>query len=307
MLHAHPRIAIPPQTKYLRKIYKRRLLFGNLAKEANRRKLADWFSNHFDGSTKLIDLGLNGEDVADGILGSHSLGAAAAVPWQLYSAQNQKPRWGDKRPYYIHHMEILRLLYPDAQIIHVIRDGRDVVASLKEMPWWRKSVEQSILNWNGAIANGMAARHSTKLDEYIEVRYEDLLAGPAGELQRLCQFLGEAYDPSMLRFQDVARTAVPDYKMQWHSATREPLSDRSVGRWQRDLSPEEISLIEWAAGDNLSLLGYALSGAPIPATKLQSNFKRTRKRYATANRWGAVADTMISFLYTGQLDYRRNS
>ena len=138
-------------------------------------------------------------------------------------------------------MEKLRKLYPDAQIIHLIRDPRDVIASLKKMPWWNNSVNYSVFNWKSAMRHGINARTNTKLDEYLELRYEDLLAEPERELQRVCQFLSETYDPAMLQFQEISQQAVPEYKMDWHSATREPLNASSVGRWEKDLSKEEIS------------------------------------------------------------------
>ena len=111
MLHAHPHIAIPPQTKYLKKLYKRRLLFGNLQKEKNREKLAEWFFTHFDKSTKLNDLEIDQDSLRKGLLESKSLGAALAVPWICYAQGHGKERWGDKRPYYIHHMEKLSLIH----------------------------------------------------------------------------------------------------------------------------------------------------------------------------------------------------
>lgn len=307
MLHAHPRIAIPPQTKYLRKVYKRRLLFGNLNYEKNRRKLASWFTAHFDGSTKLDDLNIDLGEVEENILSSKTLGAAMAVPWKCYAAQDQKERWGDKRPYYIHQMEKLRTLYPDAQIIHVIRDCRDVISSLKKMPWWCKPLEYSILNWKSAIRHGNAARHNTRLDEYIEIKYEDLVCNTKPELERLCQFLGENYDPEMLQFQKVARSSVPDYKVAWHGATREPLNRQSVKRWERDLSDDEVSLIEWAVGDDLAELGYSLSRSDkAPTLEAKKYYKQAKRKFRFENLLRNFADKLISYFYTGNIDYRLN-
>ena len=108
MLHAHPRIAIPPQTKYVKKLYKRRLLFGNLAREDNRQKLARWFLAHFDASTKLDDLDIDPAVVRSAVQATHSLGAALAQPLIAYAAKYDKLRWGDKRPYYIKYLDKLR-------------------------------------------------------------------------------------------------------------------------------------------------------------------------------------------------------
>ena len=304
MLHAHPRIAIPPQTKYLRKLYKRRLLFGNLQKKKNREKLAVWFFDHFDKSTKMNDLEIDQDSVRKGVLESKSLGAALAVPWICYAKKHGKERWGDKRPYYIHHMEKLRQLYPDAQIIHLIRDSRDVIASLKKMPWWNNSLNYSAFNWKLAIRHGINARMNTKLDEYLELRYEDLLAEPERELQRVCQFLGETYDPAMLQFQKISHQTVPEYKMDWHSATREPLNTSSIGRWDKDLSKEEVSIVEWATGKEMVQLGYTLSEAQEPNFQLRNRYETEARTFKTKQRRLEMTDSIFSFFYRWETDYR---
>ena len=304
MLHAHPRIAIPPQTKYLRKLYKRRLLFGNLQKKKNREKLAVWFFDHFDKSTKMNDLEIDQDSVRKGVLESKSLGAALAVPWICYAKKHGKERWGDKRPYYIHHMEKLRQLYPDAQIIHLIRDSRDVIASLKKMPWWNNSLNYSAFNWKLAILHGINARMNTKLDEYLELRYEDLLAEPERELQRVCQFLGETYDPAMLQFQGIAQQAVPEYKMDWHSATRKPLNTKSIGRWEKDLSKKEISIVEWATGEEMVQLGYTLSKAQELDFQARNSYEKEVRTFKTRQRRLEMTDSIFSFFYRWETDYR---
>ena len=92
ILHSHPNIALPPQTKFLKKIYKRRLQWLNLANEANRIKLSHWFTDHFDNHTKLPDLGLESGDICKEIVSSAtSLGAAATGVFKLYSRKFNKP------------------------------------------------------------------------------------------------------------------------------------------------------------------------------------------------------------------------
>ncbi|MDP6456555.1 MAG: sulfotransferase [Candidatus Marinimicrobia bacterium] len=306
MLHAHPRIAIPPQTKYVKKLYKRRLLFGNLAREDNRQKLARWFLAHFDASTKLDDLDIDPAVVRSAVQATHSLGAALAQPLIAYAAKYDKLRWGDKRPYYIKYLDKLRTLFPDAQVIHLIRDCRDVVASLKHMPWWKSDTIYSILNWKEAIERGLEARQSTKLDEYLELRYEDLVDEPERELQRVCQFLSESYAPEMLHYSDIARYAVPDYKMAWHAATRQPLSRDSIERWKVELSAAEISLIEWSCGKELEAMGYTLSGSAAPDRRARSAFRFAGWSYRIKRCAIDTADSLISLIYRREMSYRKD-
>ncbi|SVB09859.1 uncharacterized protein METZ01_LOCUS162713, partial [marine metagenome] len=103
MLNEHSRIALPPQTKFSRKLYKRRLMFGDLLKKENRKRIIKWLLER-KNNTKLTDLQLN-----DGLLVQiwekcATLGDMIATVFQQYSLSRNKPRWGDKRPYYIRYI-----------------------------------------------------------------------------------------------------------------------------------------------------------------------------------------------------------
>ncbi len=306
ILHSHPNIALPPQTKFLKKIYKRRLQWRNLANEENRIKLSHWFTDHFDNHTKLPDLGLEAGDIRKEIVSSAtSLGAAATGVFKLYSRKFNKPRWGDKRPYYIKYVKQLLALFPDAQIIHVVRDGRDCIASLMKMPWWKKDLAYTILNWQEAIQEGKRANRSLPVEQFIEIRYEDFVSHPEKWARELCRFLGEKYNSDMLKFQEIADIAVPDYKMPWHSATRQPISSTAIGRWQRDLEKWQVRLIEKTTGRELKEWGYGLSdaNATIPL-KEQLKYYKGFVGYRL-NRWFVLGlDRLLSLLYPWPLSYK---
>lgn len=305
ILHSHPNIAIPPQTKFLKKLYKRRILFGNLSKEKNKQKLAQWIMDRFNKKTKLNDIGLKPLKVRDGILESPpTFGSVVAVVFKLYSEKFGKTRWGDKRPYFIKYLPQLLSLFPRAQIIHVIRDGRDCMASLFEMPWWEKDIGNTIFNWQEAIYNGIKAKKSLPIDQYFELRYEDLIENPEFWVKKVCEFLNEDYTPAMLEFQKISEVAVPDYKMRWHYATREKISSQSIGRWKKDLKAWEINLFEIIAGKELSTCGYNLSSikTSIPLSKwfelLISYFQYQSMKYFIR-----IIDRLIQMIYPWRIDY----
>src|SRR3712207_2425813 len=134
MLHAHPRIAVPPETRFLLTAYWQRRAFGDLSRMENRRRLAGWIVDRPE--TRFEDLGLDpGETVRRIVEGPGTLGCALATVFRAYAERFGKPRWGDKRPAYLQNLDVILRLFPDAQIINVVRDGRARVASLKEMPW----------------------------------------------------------------------------------------------------------------------------------------------------------------------------
>ncbi|MEV6303656.1 sulfotransferase [Actinoplanes sp. NPDC051861] len=258
MLHAHPRIAIPPESRFLLPAYLRRHEFGDLNDSGQRRNLALWIAStpHFD------DLGLDIEAVVDAIgEAPPTLGSVLGTIFKMYADRFGKPRWGDKRPAYLRNLRVILRLFPDAQIINIMRDGRDCVASLRETPWAPADLNEMIDFWARSADASLRAAREYPADVFHQVRYEDLVADPEPHLRSICDFLGEEYDPAMARPSEVAPVAVPEYKT-WHSLTRAEVTTARVSSWRYRLTDQEIRRCEAVFGDRLSHFGYELSTGP---------------------------------------------
>jgi len=259
MLSSHPRIAIPPETRFLLRAYARRLEFGDLEQPANRRVLGEFICAR--RGHRFRDLGLKRRRTVEEIVaGPPTLGSAFGIVYQAYAARFGKPRWGDKRPAYNRYLDILLRLFPDAQLVHLVRDPRDCVASLKRVPWWRRGPYQAVVAWAGAIDNvrATAERHP---DAVVELQYERLVADPETELRRLCTALGEDFNPAMATPESVASLHVPERALkEWHANTRRRPSTASVGRWREELEPWEAGLCETVLGARMDRFGYERSG-----------------------------------------------
>lgn len=282
MLHAHRRIAIPPETRFLLAAYQRRKDFGDLAEPANRARLAGYIVD--TKGTAFADLGLDRDAVrAEIIAGPPTLGSALGIVFRAYARRFGKPRWGDKRPAYLQNLDVLRRLFPDAQIVHIVRDGRDCVASLKEAPWHKGGIYQAIAVWNRGMDDARRAARVLGPDTYYEISYERLTTDPSGELAALCAFLGEDYDPAMTRPGQVAKVAVPKRK-KWHARTRGEVTTERIGSWQQRLEPWEIGLCEAFMGERLRAHGYAVTGRYTPGMAHRVGYLRpgTRARLSLA-------------------------
>jgi hypothetical protein len=274
MLHAHPRIAIPSETRFVLTTYERRNSFGDLREEPNRRALASSIVG--DRQTLFSDLGLDAAEVSDEIVeGPATLGSAIGIVFRAYARRFDKPRWGDKRPGYYQYIPALLRMFPDAQIVHLIRDGRDCVASLLTMPWFKQDIYAAICSWNEAIDGGRRAARQLPPDTYREVRYEDLVADPARQLGALCEFLGEDYDPAMTEPHKVAASAIPErQRTAWHADTQRQVTEAPSGHWSGRLEPWQIALCEMAMGGRLGSLGYELSLVDRPPAGHQARYLR---------------------------------
>ena len=266
MLHAHPRIAIPPETRFLLAAYHRRAAFGDLTDAARRSGLARYIVE----SAQFEDLGLDGDEVTRAIVaGPPTLGSAFGVVFRMYSARFGKPRWGDKRPLYLRHLPAIRRLFPDAQIVNIMRDGRDCVASLKETPWKPSEFDTLVDYWTRSADASLLAARRYPADVYHQVRYEDLVADPEPHLRRICAFLGEDYDPAMSTPNKLASVAVPEYKT-WHTLTHRAPTTERIESWRTRLTEEELRRCEAAFADRLARFGYQPSAPVGRATRMRS-------------------------------------
>ncbi|MGH3377038.1 MAG: sulfotransferase family protein [Actinoallomurus sp.] len=288
MLHAHPRIAIPPETRFLMAAYDARCEFGDLTDEVNRLALARWIVDR--KKTRFGDLGVDGQQVIEQIVaGPPTLGSALGIVLRAYATRFGKPRWGDKRPGYFQRVPALMRLFPDAQVVQLIRDGRDCVASLKEMDWYKQDSFHALSTWVESIELGERAARTLGPGSYHRMYYEKLIKDPATELKALCAFLGEDFDSAMCEPGQVAAVAVPGRKV-WHLRTHDEVTTKRAGTWRTRLTEQEIALCESVAGDQLRAHGYEVDGTAKPERGDHGHYRRVAAHRRLAARKRDVLD-----------------
>lgn len=266
MLNAHPRIAIPPETRFALPTYFEREKFGDLTQEANRRKLAEFLTGK--PGLRWSDHDTDRDATVQAILDAPpTVGSALAAVYAQYAARFDKPRWGDKLPTYIEHVRPLLQLFPDAHLVHVLRDGRDCVGSLKRQEWSKRSTPDAIGVWNRAVDYGAKAREWVPAAQWHEVRYEELVGDPEARLKELCAFLEEDFVPDMLEPAKVGAQAMPSRKS-FHGLLAGAVTTKSVGGWQKHLEPWESNLMHYVSGKRLRAEGYEVPKSTRPSPKL---------------------------------------
>jgi hypothetical protein len=114
------------------------------------------------------------------------------------SPADPKKRWIDGTPEYSLSAYGLRLLFPDARFIHILRDVRAVVPSMMNMAniagqHLVKNEEEAYLYWLRTVRGCVAAERAFGSHVVLRIRYRDLVASPAKTLRRCLEFLGEEY------------------------------------------------------------------------------------------------------------------
>ena len=182
-----------------------------------------------------------------------------------YCRVTGKPRWAEKSPRNISDLPFIFRAFPNARVLHIIRDGRDVACSLRTHPRHKvvdgelvplntwKPIDQCIQRWIDAIELARSYRSDPR---WAEVRYEELVGHPREAMAAVLEFIGEPWDEAVLNY-DQVHTASRDVRKfpQNPEATRQ-ISDSSLDRWRRDLSDADKANFKSMAGKLLIELGY---------------------------------------------------
>jgi Sulfotransferase family len=167
-----------------------------------------------------------------------------------------KQRFGDKTPYYIRIIPQLAALYPGAKFIHLIRDGRDVAISFIDANFSRYYERDGFL-WTEAMRLRQKYLNSRYAAQILEVRYEDLVAGLETTVRRVCEFIGEAFEPGMLDWHGQLQHLPEDW-LHAHRKLFQPLQTDAIAAWTTKLSGLECFAIEACLHADLRRLGYPL-------------------------------------------------
>jgi len=116
-----------------------------------------------------------------------------------YAARKGKPRWADKTPAYAQHLQFVSALFPDAQVIHVIRDARHVTASALSRWGWRRAWAMP-KTWRQSVEMARAFGRAAEPGRYREVRFEQLVGATEDTLQAMFEWLGESWDARVLDY-----------------------------------------------------------------------------------------------------------
>jgi hypothetical protein len=253
MLNRHPRIAIPGETWYFPDIHEMRTELAAAPEQEWRAAVA----TRIERSSTFRELGVSREQIDEELSGIllAQWSNVLAVANLAFARAEGKDRWGDKTPGYVRHLPLLKREFPTAFVIHMIRDARDVAASFFEQPFGPKTAIDAAIYWKNDVSKGQRYGISLFGDQYIEVRYEDLVEDPEAQLRQVLSHVREDFDPVVLDQAPTAREyVIPEHH--WHELTKKPVTTARVGRWRIKLSSRDAQLIELEAGALLRQLHY---------------------------------------------------
>ena len=253
--------AIPPESMFLTD-FADALAAGEPRDAAGAAELMRRVGEH--PKVRLWELGSQPPAVPDGLRGEDAFRFIAAAPFEAYAARHGKPRWGDKTPHYVHHVDKLLRLWPEARFVVLVRDGRDVALSLRRMPFGPNNAWAAAQWWARGIRAGARAAEEHP-GAVLTIRYEDLAERPAEQVRRVCEFLGLGYSEDMLALEHVDPARIVPDQAAWFPTLFDGINTSAVGRWRREMGARDRRIFAALAGAELALHGYEVEPAAGPA------------------------------------------
>jgi hypothetical protein len=266
MLNEHSQLAIPAESHFLLALFRdfgpeRELTGADLVRAlALVTDSPEWQRDYRHTETELH------EAVGPGPI---SMAELIDRVFRLEIAETGKPRWGDKTPQNLFRVPDLLACFPDAKVVAIVRDPRDVYLSLLGRDWagdssWEigRYIEQCdalVTRW----------RKRFPPERFTSVRYEDLVLDPEQTLRTVCSFADLDFEPAMLDFHEHAGTNVQGWELEIgaHTKLLRPVTAADVGRWRGERSLRtrlQLAQVVALTSDVMTDFGY---DSPLPSSR----------------------------------------
>ena len=184
----------------------------------------------------------------------------------------------DQTPKNIYYLNEILSYFPEAKVINMIRDQRDVLLSQKNK-WKRRFLGASEIPLSESIRSyinyhpiltakiwNSSLLHTSKYitnDRVMIIRFEKLLSSPKEVIVKVCDFLGIEYQKKMLMVPVVGSSTEKDSSCKMH------IDAKKIGKWKKGgLSLAEIYLSQKICKNTMKLFSYEPKEIPFPAFSL---------------------------------------
>ena len=263
ILTSHPDICIPPESTFFVDLEQKYSLPDNkqiqinefIAELYDNKKFREWNINRFALQQRLENS--NCLTYCDYVV----------LIYKFYLEQNKLSAsiWGDKNPQYIYDTDLIFKYFPQARVIHIVRDVRAVYSSLNQIKinnLWKKHSSNFTINkvtsmWNKALDISDKYKNDSR---FYLLKYEELVSEPQKQINYLCQWLNIKFDKQMLLFyqDNLEQKLVPQHRLGWHKNTLKPICIEQINSWQNKLNNTEIEVLEILNKNRLTQMDYEL-------------------------------------------------
>ena len=184
------------------------------------------------------------------------------IVMENFARRQNVERWAEKTPDHVLYLREIKRTIPDALIIHIIRDGRDVALSLDKIGFlnsYLRDKKDSLLVcglfWEWLVSTGVRTGPAMGPD-YLEVHFEDLVSKPQETLSRIGSFIHHDLDYDRIQQAGIHTVRNPNSSFKERPGTN---GFSPVNRWEKSFPSGELGRFEALLGPSLKKVGYQLA------------------------------------------------
>ena len=255
LMRNHLNINFGPESQFIVRYYKKLHKYGDLESKNNFKKLVDDIANErfFKRARKNFNFEFNKQSCIHNIE-SKTYAALIRNVFEQFAAQQGFQRWGDKTPEYSHRLEVIENLFPDAQYIHIVRDGRDVALSLFKTHFGPKNVYTAAKQWKTVVNSIDKFKKTVSENKFLTLRYEDILKNPKPKIFKLIAFL--CHD---------CKKNIDMYNIE--ESIIEYIDQKNFFKWKNFLNDNQIEVFNSIAQEELIRYGYPVDHKNLRSIK----------------------------------------
>jgi len=280
LLSAHSRIAVTPETQFLGWVNQRENVEGEPQNFES-------FWEEYTAWVRFQDLDVDAEHCRALIeqAGNYTFETIFRAVLTAYGERMGVARVGEKSPSHVHYLSLLLDWFPDGRVLLMKRDPRAVIASQLQTPYVQDRVTPRSVR-SGLLTHKRLGQILHFADEWMDiyqhvlprwqkdarvetVSYERLVQDTMPELQRVCRFLDEAYEPTMITDRSPRAVQMPagttpnerleHWRRRHHKKSLGRITPDSLDKWKTNLSTMEVAIIEDRCLNGMRGCGYALT------------------------------------------------
>lgn len=263
MLHSHPEICIPPESHFFLWLEEKYGKWNN--------QFIEVYLDDLYQATKFETWNLDRTELKD-YLNNCTIKNYAHLTSLIYNfyalKENKKPKyWGDKNGLWTEKLYKIKLYYPDAFIVHLIRDGRDVACSYKEInikgvntlyaPKLPNEIAEIAKIWNSNNIAIESFLNTFSEKQFIQIKYEELLISPESILQKILSPMGlETTKIQLEYYLKNSKDIEPEEFFKWKEKLVQPPDLSNIGKHRKILTKGEINTFNSVAKHSLLKYNY---------------------------------------------------
>ncbi|MBN2683448.1 MAG: sulfotransferase [Bacteroidales bacterium] len=260
LFDAHPNVCIPLETRVIPNLYPK---YGHLNKWTKTKLKSFYFDAtrqlHFNNWTA------NREKLLADLLSMEGKASYADVVKVFYLNyisffnKEQITLIGDKTPYNLHYLPILKSVFPEAKYINIIRDPHEHILSMKKVDFGSSNTAKLSYHWN--LANKIVNKFKDKnQNNFKTVIFEEFLINPEIILKEWCSFLSIDYKKEVLNFYQAKDDVCDVYskeKIEKHfKSLFQPIKPNAGKNWEDKMETEDKETTDYFSKEAENQYGY---------------------------------------------------